>query len=246
MTPAAQDQLALLAEQREELEAERLRITKAYCLAVLDHIGAKIRAACPEAVYVTFAYYGDTRSLDLHGVLGAQTSPLGTCPELWSNTEGSDDSEDAPLDLIAHEIESDVQTALAPYSSPAWASVHRNTACDGNSFLLELPPADRAARVAELVREHHPEATAAILDGRSGGRIIEILESAGDDGTRACVPRPKWSAACDSELTRLLGQIRALPALADRHLAPLLGNYVHPCGISTSDQMCLMLLPPTP
>jgi hypothetical protein len=232
MTPAAHDQLAILADRREELKAERLRIDKAYRLAVLDHIAAKIRAACPEAVYVTFAYYG-SRTLDLHGVLGEQPSPLATCPELWDNREGEDEH---PLDLIADQIESDVQTALAPYSSPAGASVHRNSASEGNSWLLELPPADRAARVVELVHEHHPEATALIVDGRAAGRIIEILEGVADDGTPVRTPRPRWSSTCDTALTRLLGQVLALPALADRHLMPLPGDYAHPYGVSTSDR----------
>ncbi|ORT60558.1 hypothetical protein [Streptomyces sp. CB03238] len=242
MTPAAHDQVAILAQQREELEAERLRIDKAYSLAVLDHISAKIRAACPEAVYVTFAYY-NSRTLDLHGVLGAQPSPLGTCPQPWDNRGGDEDEH--PLDYIADQIESDVQTALAPYSSPAWASVHRNSAADGNSWLLELPPADRAARVAELVHEHHPEATALIVDGRAAGRVIEILEGVADDGTPVRTPRPRWSSTCDTALTRLLGQLLALPVLADRHLMPLPGDYVHPYGVSTSDQVRLMPLPPT-
>ncbi len=240
MTPTAHDQLAILSKQREELEAERLRVEKAYCLAVLDHITAKIRAACPEAVYVTFAFY-TSRTLDLHGVLGAQPSRLGTCPELWDNRDGEDEH---PLDYIADQIESDVETALAPYSSPAWASVHRNTAADGNSWLLELPPADRAARVAELVREHHPEATAVVVDGRAAGRIIEIHEGVADDGAPVRIPRPRWSSACDTALTWLLGQMLALPALADRHLMPLPGDYTHPCR-TTSDQVRLMPLPPT-
>ncbi|MEV0477563.1 hypothetical protein [Streptomyces prunicolor] len=242
MTPTAHDQLTLLAEQRHELDAEGQRIAKAYCLAVLDHVTAKIRTACPAAVYVTFAFYG-TRTLDLHGVLGAQTSPLGTCPELWNNREGT---QEHPLDYIADEIESDVQTALAPYLSPAWASVHRNSASDGNSWLLELPPVDRVARVTELVRERHPEATAVIVDGRrSGGRIIEVLEGVADDGTQIRAPRPRWAPSCDTSLTRILAQVLALPALADRHLMPLPSDYVHPHGVSISDQTYLMPLPPT-
>ncbi|WP_031070067.1 hypothetical protein [Streptomyces sp. NRRL S-118] len=241
MTPAAHDQLTILCEQREELEAERLRIEKAYCLAVLDHITAKIRAACPEAVYVTFAFYS-SRTLDLHGVLGAQPSPLGTCPELWDNRDGEDEH---PLDDIADQIESDVQAALAPCSSPAWASVHRNSASDGNSWLLELPPADRAARVAELVHEHYPEATAIVVDGRAAGRVIEIFEGVADDGTPVRIPRPGWSPACETALAGLIAQMLALPALADRHLMPLPGGYAHPFGLSTSDQVRLMPLPPT-
>ncbi|WP_442737906.1 hypothetical protein ACQUSN_07300 [Streptomyces pseudogriseolus] len=241
MTPAVHDQLAILAGQREELQAQRLRTEKAYCLAVLDHITAKIRSACPEAVYVTFAFYG-SRTLDLHGVLGAEPSPLSACPWLWDNREGEDEH---PLDDIADQIESDVQTALAPHRSPAWASVHRNTASDGNSWLLELPPADRAARVAELVREHHPEATALVVDGRAAGRVIEVFQGVDDDGTPARTPRPRWSADCDTAIAGLLAQVLALPALADRHLMPLPGDYSHPFGISTSDQVYLMPLPPT-
>ncbi|MEU8560604.1 hypothetical protein AB0C45_03855 [Streptomyces cyaneofuscatus] len=241
MTPAAHDQLAILAGQREELQAQRLRTERAYCLAVLDHITAKIRAACPEAVYVTFAFHG-SRTLELHGVLGAEPSPLSACPWLWDNRKGEDEH---PLDDIADQIESDVQTALAPHCSPAWASVHRNTASDGNSWLLELPPPDRAARVAELVREHHPEATALVVDGRAAGRVIEVFQGVADDGTPARTPRPQWSADCDTAIAGLLAQILALPALADRHLMPLPGDYSHPFGISTSDQVSLMPLPPT-
>ncbi|WP_143203437.1 hypothetical protein [Streptomyces sp. CB02115] len=242
MTPAAHDQLAILSEQREELEAERLRIDKAHCLAVLDHITAKIRAVCPEAVYVSFAFYGSSRTLDLHCVLGAQPSPLGTCPELWDNLGEPEDEH--PLDDIADQIESDVQIALAPYSSPAWATVRRNQASDGNSWLLELPPADRAARVAELVRTHHPDATAVIVDGRSaGGRIIEVVEGSAEDGSQNLTTQRRWSSECEDVLTRLVGQIFAMPTLAGRHLAAI-HDYRHPYGTSC-DLVRLMTLPPT-
>ncbi|MBT2366194.1 hypothetical protein J7E88_12960 [Streptomyces sp. ISL-10] len=239
MSPATADHLAILAQQRDELDAERRRIEKAHCLAVLDHIAAQIRALCPEAVYVAFAYYGNTRTLDVHGVLGAQPSPLGTCPELWDVS-----NEEHPLAGIAEEIELDVQSALAPYDSPVWATVRRNTASDGNSWLLELPPPDRAARIAQLVHEHHPEATAIIVDGHSaGGRIIEIVEGAAEDGTQNLTTQRRWTGECDDVLTRLVGQLFAIPALAGRHLTPLY-DYRHPYGTS-SDLVRLMTLPPT-
>ncbi|MFE6530120.1 hypothetical protein ACFVMA_14390 [Streptomyces rochei] len=123
--------------------------------------------------------------------------------------------------------------------------MRRNSASDGNLWLVELPPLDPAARIVHLVREHHPEATAVVIDGRRGGRIIEVFVGVADDGTPVRAPRPKWSAACDTVLTRLLGQVLALPALADRHLMPLPGDYAHPYGVSTSDQVRLMPLPPT-
>lgn len=242
MTPAAHDELAILAEQREELKAESQRIEKAYCLAVLDHITAKIRTACPEAVYVNFAYFS-SRTLDLDGVLGEPHSPLGTFPELWSNREGIDEH---PLDFIANEIESDIQTALAPYISPAWASVHRNSASDGNSWLLELPPPNRAAHIAQLVHDHHPDATALVVDGRSaGGRVIEIVEGVAEDGSDNRTTQRRWSRACDDTITRLVAQIFAIPDLADRHLVPVHGLYRHPYGNSDSDLVRLMPLPPT-
>ncbi|WP_330340184.1 hypothetical protein [Streptomyces sp. NBC_00557] len=240
MTPVTSEQMAVLAQQRAELDAERRLIQKAHCLAVLDHVAAKVRQACPEAAYIGVAYDGKTRELDLLGVLGEQTSPLGGLPWVW---EASD--EEHPLAELAIEIEADVETALEPYDSPAWATVRRNSASDGNLWLVELPPLDRAARIAQLVREHHPVATAVVIDGRRGGRIIEVFEGVADNGTPVRAPRPKWPAACDTVLTRLLGQVLALPALADRHLMPLPGDYAHPYGVSTSDQVRLMPLPPT-
>ncbi|WP_275560779.1 hypothetical protein [Streptomyces sp. 5-6(2022)] len=240
MTPVTSDQIAVFAQQRAELDAERRRIQKAYCLTVLDHVAAKVRQACPESAYIGVAYDGKTRELDLLGVLGQQTSPLGGLPWLW---EASD--EEHPLAELAVEIEADVETALEPCDSAAWATVRRNSASDGNLWLIELPPLDRAARIAQLVREHHPEATAVAIDGRRGGRIIKVFEGVADDGTPVRAPRPKWSAACDTALTRLLGQVLALPALADRHLMPLPGDYAHPHGVGTSDQVRLMPLPPT-
>lgn len=240
MTPEAHEQLAILAGRREELQAQHLRTEKAYCLAVLDHITAKIRAACPEAVYVSFALHG-SRILDLHGVLGAEPSPLSACPWLWDSREWEDEH---PLDDIADQIESDVQTALAPHCPLVWAFAHRNTASDGTSWLLELPPADRAARVAELVREHLPEATALVVDGRAAGRVIEIFQGVAGDGTPARTPRPRWSADCDTAIAGLLAQMLALPALADQHLMPLPRDYSHLLGISISDQVYLMPLPP--
>ncbi|WP_406303654.1 hypothetical protein OHA61_16575 [Streptomyces sp. NBC_00885] len=243
MTPAAanHDHLAILTHQREELDIERGRIENAHCLAVLDHISAKIRVLCPEAVQVTFAYYGKTRTLDLEGVLGAQSSPLGACPWLWENGD-----EEHPLAEIADDIELDVQRALAPYRSPAWATVRRNSASDGNSWLLELPPPDRAALIAELVREHHPEATAVVVDGHSaGGRVIEIIEGVAEDGSEMRTERRRWPRECDDVITRLVAHIFALPALADRHLAPIYGIHEPPYGSGSSDLVRLLPLPPT-
>ncbi|MDH6624445.1 hypothetical protein M2271_002247 [Streptomyces sp. LBL] len=241
MTPAISDPLDVLAQQREQLDIERRRIQKAHCLAVLDHISAKVRRGCPEAEYVGFAYHGKTRELDLLGVLGEQTSPLSGLPWLWEKSD-----EEHRLAELAVEIEVDVQTALEPFDSPAWATVRRNSANDGNLWLVELPPPDRAARIAELVREHHPEATAIVVDGRSaGGRVIAVIEGASHEGTDN-LARRRWTRECDDALTRLVAQVFALPALADRHLLPPNGRYTHPDGGTPSDRVRLMPLPLTP
>ncbi|WP_180685938.1 hypothetical protein [Streptomyces gossypiisoli] len=241
MNPATADLLAVLKQQREEADTQRTRAEKAYALAVLDETAALIRDLCPEAVYVNFAYYGSTRTLVLYGVLGEQSSPLGTCPWLWEESD-----QDHPLAEHGEKIALDLQEALAPYNSPAWARTRRNSASKGNDWLLELPPPDRAARIAELVREHHPEATAVVVDGRSaGGRIIEVIEGVTEDGSDNRTTRRRWNERCDDLLTALVAQMFALPELADRHLLPVGSTYAHPYGSSISDHVRRMPLPPT-
>jgi hypothetical protein len=234
------DRMATLAQQRKDMDRERRRLTKAHALAVLDHMTAYLRAICPEAVYVEFAYYANDRTLELGGVLGAQTSPLGACPWLWDRNE-----EDHPLTEYSDNIEVDLQLALRPYDSPAWATVKHNTARDGNSWLLELPPQDRAAHIAMLVRAHHPEATGIVVDGRAaGGRVLEVIEGIAEDGSTERTSRRRWPRECDEVITRLVAQIFALPDLTRRHLIHIQG-YQHPHGSSTSDLVRLMPLPPS-
>ncbi|MFK0279806.1 hypothetical protein ACIQVL_04930 [Streptomyces sp. NPDC090499] len=232
MTPAISDPLGVLARQREHLDAVRRRIQKAYCVTVLDHITAQIRAACPEAAYVGFAYDGQARDVGLLGVLGEQTSPLSGLPWLWERGD-----EEHRLAELAAEIEADVQTALEPYDSPAWATVRRNSASEGNLWLVELPPPDRPTRIAELVREHHPEATAAVIDShRAGGQIIEVVEGITDDGADNLVC-PRWPRKSDETLNQMVAQLLALPARAQRQLVP--------ADHDSGGRRLLLPLPPT-
>ncbi|AJC58614.1 hypothetical protein [Streptomyces sp. 769] len=243
MAPEATDRLAQLVRQRDELATHHRRIEKAYALAVLDHLAEQVRQLCPEAAYINFAYHGKTREPDLYGVLGVASSPISPLPWLWDACESDGEH---PLDDYSDKLEVDLQQALEPYDSPAWATVSRNMASEGNSWLLQLPPADRAAHIAGLVRQYHPEATAIIVDGRSaGGRVIEIIEGIAEDGTDNHTTHRRWPRAADDAITALVAQMFALPDLANRHLLPAGPAYRHPYGAGTSALVCLMPLPPT-
>ncbi|MFJ1994233.1 hypothetical protein [Streptomyces asiaticus] len=240
MTLAPHDAVAILAQQREELALALRRAEQAHCLAIIDHLAAKIRARCPEAVYVAMDRSGEDRTVTVYGVLGEQPSPLGACPWLWDGTETGH-----PLNEIDSDIILDIEYALLPPTSPVWALVRRNMGMDG-SWLLELPPADRAARVAELIREHHPAATAVIVDSRAGGgRVVGVIEEQTDGKAPVPVARPRLSSACDDALTRLVTQVFLLPPLADRHLKSIPTDFTHPYGssVNVSDQVRLLLLP---
>ncbi|OIJ97799.1 hypothetical protein BIV25_13410 [Streptomyces sp. MUSC 14] len=240
MTPGIPNQLDDLARRREDLFAELRRIRKAHCLAVLDHITAKVRRVCPQAAYIEFAYQGETRDVGLRGVLGEQGSPLGGLPWLWESGD-----EEHALAELAVEIEADVQTSLEPYDSPAWATVRRNAASEGNGWLIELPPSDRVARIAQLVRATHPEAGAVVVDRRhAGGRVIEVIEGAA--GVIGRCTRPRWTREGDYALTRWVAQIFAIPVLAERHLRPVPGGYAHPYGSSVTTLVRLLPLPLPP
>ncbi|MGI5399178.1 hypothetical protein ACQEVG_06900 [Streptomyces sp. CA-135486] len=240
MKPAAHHQVAILAQQREELSLALRRAEQAHCLAIIDHLAAKIRARCPEAAYVAIDRSSEDRAVSVYGVLGEQPSPLGACPWLWDGTQAGH-----PLNEIDSDITLDIEYALLPPTSPVWALVRRNTGMDG-SWLLELPPADRAARVAQLIRGHHPAATAVIVDGRAGGgRVVGVIEEQADGDAPVPVARPRLSNACDDALTRLVAQVFLLPSLADRHLMPVPRGFAHPHGSSISDQVRLMPLPVT-
>ncbi|MEV6132131.1 hypothetical protein AB0M05_35995 [Streptomyces violaceusniger] len=238
MTPTPHDAVAILAQQREDLTLALRRAEQAHCLGIIDHLAAKIRARCPEAVYVAFDRSGEHRTVTVYGVLGEQPSPLAACPWLWDGTETGH-----PLNEIDSDIILDIEYALLPPTSPVWALVRRNTGMDGSS-LLELPPADRAARVAELIRGHHPAATAVIVDSRAGGgRVVGVIEERTDGKVPAPVARPRLSRACDDALTRLVAQVFLLSPLADRHLRAIPRDFTHPYGSSVSDQVRLLLLP---
>lgn len=215
MTLDQPHQLTALTRQRDELAAQLSRVRKAHCVAVLDYVTAKVRHACPEAEYIEFSYHGQTRDLGVLGVLGEDTTRSGSLPLLWEKGEMGHS-----LTWLGSEIEINLQNAMEPYDSLVWTGVRRNTARQGNSWLLQLPPLDRVARVAQLVREFHSRATSVIADGGPAGiRVVEVIEENGGNSRRRV--RPCWTEERDEALARLVAHVFALPALADRHLLPV-------------------------
>ncbi|WP_425834233.1 hypothetical protein [Streptomyces fractus] len=253
---ARHDHLAVVTQRRRDMAGQLRLVERAHAVTVLDHLAALVRDACPQAAYVAFAYYGNTRSVDLHGVLAEAPTELSPLPWLWDRQNRQTDGEDEDdgghvLDGLADRIERDTETILRSYQSPVWSAVRRNTASEGNSWLLQLPPADRVAHIAELVRAHHPEASHIVVDGRSGGRALEVLEGPqGVEGPEGDGPvyrtvRCAWPLHTDDEIARMIAQIFALPDLADRHLEAARTTYRHPFGQHPSDSIRILPLPPT-
>ncbi|MGI5401971.1 hypothetical protein ACQEVG_21505 [Streptomyces sp. CA-135486] len=190
-----------------------------YEIAVLDHVSARIRAAFPSATHLTFVHYARSRELDLRAFW--TTSPDGTQTQILDATVGV-----PALDL--DEVADDLTHALAGLQSSAWSAV-RSEPTGAGEWVLELPPQDRAARIAELARAHHRHAilltvdftddSAHVLDLTSadisefGGAIAEPIQ--------ALPHRPLWPAETEWQITALATQIRALPHLRAQHLLPI-------------------------
>jgi hypothetical protein len=234
---------SVTAGQRQKIAEQYEQTRKAYCLAVVDDLAAYIRAIRPQAAYVAFALYGD-RSTSLLGILGAQPSPPGNGSWLWDVTAG----DEHPLTAVRDALTVDLDDALGRVRSPLWPMVSPHGPVEDNCWLLELPPPDRAARIAELVREHHPSATAAVTDVRmAGGRVIEIIDNPIPAGGQAHqATKPRWPSQADDEITRLAAHMWALPDARARYFTPVGDDYVHPYGYPPSDLVRRLNLPPAP
>ncbi|WP_236244194.1 hypothetical protein [Streptomyces sp. CC210A] len=199
-------------------------------LAIHDDIAARVRLAHPEAAYLEIGIDADG-DVELHGIWGAQESAIGTCRLLYDpHDDQKQEWRDGPLDL--DELVDDLGRALSGSFLHHWGVVEPHPVYEHRDRRwLVLPPADRAAAVAAIVRGHVPDAESLICRfAERGERIAVGFEQVTlSGGGTISVPCPlcspeiedgPWPRDVSHELARILGQLYALPHLRVRHLTP--------------------------
>ncbi|MFI1563829.1 hypothetical protein ACH4ZX_12350 [Streptomyces sp. NPDC020490] len=197
-----------------------------YEIAVLDHVTAQLVEAYPTTTHLTFDQSAHDRRVRLHG--------------LWATRQGAEEllldvrqeAEDTALDL--EELADDLSDALAGPRSAAWTAV-RPTPTPDRRRVLDLPPADRVVRIAELVRAHHPNAGLITVD--LAGDTCRVLDVTGADTEElshliagpapADRRHPLWPAETERQIAVLTRQIHALPHLRAQHLVRIGGPTEH-------------------
>jgi hypothetical protein len=199
-------------------------------LAIHDDIAARVRLAHPEAEHLEVSF-GTDGDVQLHGIWSAQESAIGSNRLLYA-PEGDPERRwrDGPLDI--DQLLGDLDHALSGSFLSRWGFVEPHPVHEHrNRRWITLPPADRAASVAETVRHHIPEAESLICRFEASHRGVSVgfEQISLSGGQRINIPCPQCSPECDGtpwphgvfhELARLLAQIYALPHLRSRHLTP--------------------------
>ncbi|WP_405999380.1 hypothetical protein [Streptomyces sp. NBC_00829] len=194
------------------------KVQAQYEIAVLDHVSARIRAAFPDTTHLTFVHYSRSRELDLRGFF--TTGPDGTQRQILDATAST-----PALDL--DELADDLTDALAGLNSAAWSAVRPESAGEAQ-WVLDLPPYDRAGRIAELARAHHPHAILLTVDFTDDPAHVldltsaDIAESGATTEPIQALPYlPLWPVETERQIAALAAQIRALPHLRAQHLLPI-------------------------
>ncbi|MFE6481490.1 hypothetical protein ACFVGN_00895 [Streptomyces sp. NPDC057757] len=195
------------------------KVQAQYKIAILDHDSARIRAAFPDTTHLRFVHYSRSRQLDLQAFF--TTGLDGTQRQILDATTST-----PSLDL--DELTDDLTEALAGLNSAAWSAVRPESPGEGQ-WVLDLPPYDQAARIAELARAHHPHAILLTVDFTADS--AQILDLAGADiaqfgdplteTVQALPHRPLWPAETERQIAVLAAQIRALPHLRAQYLLPI-------------------------
>ncbi|MFI5688634.1 hypothetical protein [Streptomyces sp. NPDC051636] len=197
-------------------------------LAIHDDIAARVRLAHPEAEYLEIGIDADG-DVELHGIWSAQESAIGTCRLLYDpHDDPEQEWRDGPLDL--DELVDDLGRVLTDSFLHHWGVVEPHPVYEHRDRRwLTLPPADRAATVAAIVRHHVPDAESLICRFEAhDGRITVGFERVGVvGGETVSIPCPRcspetadspWPHDVSHELARVLGQLYALQHLRSRHL----------------------------
>ncbi|MDQ8704515.1 hypothetical protein RCO28_18765 [Streptomyces sp. LHD-70] len=223
-TPATHQPSTEVTEVTEVTDALRHRNTAAravnealarYEISVLDHIAARVRNAFPTATHLTFAHYARAREADLQSL--SSTEPDGTEVRI------PDEVAQEALDL--GEITDDLTDALTGLTSAAWSAVRPEPDADG-LWVLDLPPADRASKLAELVRTHHPDAALLTVDFSADPCRVQAIthaetaDAVGSLGKPLAVDdqHPLWPPETERQISALATQMQALPHLRAQHL----------------------------
>ncbi|MFE0477036.1 hypothetical protein ACFW2V_36125 [Streptomyces sp. NPDC058947] len=199
-------------------------------LAIHDDIAARVRLAHPDAEHleVSFDADGDVR---LHGIWSAQDSAIGSCRLLYDPHNDPEQSwRDGPLDV--DELVSDLDRVLNGAFLYRWGLVEPHPVHEHRDRRwLTLPPPDRAATVAAIVRRHVPDAESLIcrFEATHRGVAVGFEQITLSSDERVNIPCPRCSPEFDDnpwphdvshELARLLAQLYALPHLRSRDLTP--------------------------
>lgn len=227
MTNTAANRTATALRYRKQAVDAFNQAQDQYEIALLDHITARILEVHPETTHLTFAHFTLDRLIKLHGLW--TTYPRGTEELLLDVREEADTG---TLDLA--EISDDLTDALTGLRSAAWSAVRPNPRSDGR-WVLDLPPANRVARIAELVHVHYPDTglltvdfvgdTCRVLNVASGG--VTELSRAVTELTTADDEPSLWPEETERQITALTLQIRALPHLRAQYLIRVGGPAEH-------------------
>jgi hypothetical protein len=195
-----------------------------YEIAVLDHVTALVVEAYPQTTHLTFDHSAHDRTIEPHALWATHH---GGTEELVLDLRHSTDTSALDLDELADSL----NDGLAGLHSAAWSAVRSEPRPD-RRWVLDLPPADRAERIAELVRAHHPEAR--LITVEFVGDTCQVLaltrEDPSEPGDTITQPtsadrgaRPLWPDETERQIEALALQIHALPHLRARHLMPIGG-----------------------
>ncbi|WP_236244193.1 hypothetical protein [Streptomyces sp. CC210A] len=203
-----------------------------YEVAMLDFVAARLVEAYPETTHITFVHVTADGVIELDG--------------LW--TTHDDGTEELILDVRRGsgitafdpgEIGDDLTYALDRLNSVAWSAVRPQT-LPGKRWVLDIPPVDRAARIADLVRAHHPDAGLLTVDLSPMRPRVAGVTMVGTSGAGPTVhaepDRPLWPEETGRIIRALIWQILSLPHLRTRYLTRVGGP---------SEETAYLLLPQT-
>ncbi|MFE0642783.1 hypothetical protein ACFW2Y_14390 [Streptomyces sp. NPDC058877] len=204
-----------------------------YEVAMLDYIAARVVEAYPQTTHLSFVHATPDGLIELDGLWVTHD---GGTEELFLDVRGGG-ATIAGLD--PGEIGDDLTYALDRLDSVASSAVRPQT-LPGKRWVLDIPPADRAARIADLVRAHHPDAGLLTVDLSPIRPRVAGVTAVGPTGIGPTVhvepDQPLWPEETGRIIQGLIWQIHCLPHLRARYLTRFGGP---------SEESAYLLLPKT-